>query len=105
IRRAGKAGKMQHTLIAIVAEGKRGRVYLPAEPAHEQLACSVKPTWKPETLLPDNPRDFKTPNYGMKTFGDLFTDRQLLALNTFSDLIHEARTQIENDAIASGASK
>jgi putative DNA methylase len=63
---------------------------------------SAQPTWEPETALPDNPRDFKTPNYGLTTFGDLFTDRQLVALNTFSDLVHEARTQIEQDALTAG---
>ena len=63
-----------------------------------------EPDRKPEALLPDNPRDFKTPNYGLRTFGDLFTDRQLVALNTFSDLVHEARAEIERDALAGGLS-
>ena len=40
----------------------------------------------------------------MTTFGDLFTDRQLVALNTFSDLVHEARAEIERDALAAGLS-
>jgi len=66
---------------------------------HEQMALSANPDWKPEVLLPDNPRDFKTPNYGLKTFGDLFTKRQLVALNTFSELVHEAKEQVESDAL------
>jgi putative DNA methylase len=41
-------------------------------------------------------------DYGLTTFGDLFTDRQLVALNTFSDLVHEARAQIEVDARIAG---
>lgn len=102
IRQAGKAGQMGQTLIAIVAEGKRGRAYVEPLSKHIEIARSAKPEWKPEARLPDNPRDFKTPNYGMETFGDLFTDRQLVALNTFSDLVHEARTQIEADALAAG---
>lgn len=102
IRNAGKLGLMGQTLIAIVAEGKKGRVYLGPSEDHVCIAKSMKPNWKPETLLPDNPRDFKTPNYGLKTFGDLFTDRQLVALNTFSDLINEVRAQIEADALYSG---
>nr|BAH89289.1 conserved hypothetical protein [uncultured bacterium]BAH90242.1 conserved hypothetical protein [uncultured bacterium] len=102
IRQAGKAGKMGQTLIAIVAEGKRGRAYVEPLPEHVEVAQTAKPEWRPEARLPDNPRDFKTPNYGMETFGDLFTDRQLVALNTFSDLVHEARAQVEADALASG---
>ena len=102
IRKAGKAGRMRQTLIAIVAEGKGRRVFLSPSPEHERAARSASPDWKPETLLPDNPRDFKTPNYGLMTFGDLFTSRQLVALNTFSALVHEAQKQVETDALASG---
>ena len=61
-----------------------------------------KPQWKPEALLPHNPRDFKTPLYGLTTFADLFTDRQLVALTTFSDLVGEARERIRLDAVAAG---
>ena len=100
IREAGKAGQIGQKLIAIVAEGKRGRVYVGPHQSHENTAFSAEPKSRPETHLPNNPRDFKTPNYGMKTFGDLFTGRQLVALNTFSDLVHEAREQIEKDAQA-----
>nr|WP_153306274.1 DUF1156 domain-containing protein [Desulfatiglans anilini] len=49
-----------------------------------------------------NPRDFKTPNYGLNTFGDLFAPRQLVALTTFSDLVQEAREKVKADAIAVG---
>lgn len=104
IRESGKADRMGQQLIAIVAEGKRSRVYIAPSEEHEQLALSAKPEWKPELALPDNTRDFRTPNYGMITFGDLFTNRQLLALNTFSDLVDQARQQIEADGLAAGMS-
>ncbi|MCY4332864.1 MAG: DUF1156 domain-containing protein [Cyanobacteria bacterium MAG CAR1_bin_15] len=105
IRKAGKQGKIGQKLIAVVAEGQRKRVYVAPPKEHEQLAFSAKPEWKPEIALPkNNPRDFRTPDYGMTTFGDLFTDRQLVALNTFSDLVHEAREQIEADGLAAGCS-
>ena len=102
IRKAGKAGQMGQTLIAIVAEGNRRRVYVAPSENHGRVARSSEPDRKPEALLPDNPRDFKTPNYGLRTFGDLFTDRQLGALNTFSDLVHEARAEIEREAQSAG---
>lgn len=98
IRKAGKAGKMGQTLIAIVAEGKGRRIFLSPSVEHDRVARSANPEWKPETRLPDNARDFKTPNYGLETFGDLFTDRQLTALNTLSSLIPEVRKEIEADA-------
>ena len=55
-------------------------------------------------ILPYNTRDFKTPNYGMKAFADLFTPRQLVALTTFSDLVGKARELIKQDALAAGVS-
>jgi putative DNA methylase len=102
IRSEGKAGRMGARLMAIVAEGERGRVYLTPTHAHEGAALRARPAWKPEMTLPDNPRDFKTPNYGLTTFGDLFTPRQLVALTTFSDLVGEAMERIRHDAVAAG---
>lgn len=93
---------MGQQLMAIVAEGQNGRVYLAPTPEQEAIANSAQPTWKPDADLPHNPRDFKTPNYGMKKISDLFTPRQLVALTTFSDLVGEAREKATQDAIAAG---
>ena len=98
IRQEGKSGYMGSRLMALVAEGERGRVYLEPTAEMEAIAGQANPDWRPETDLPINPRDFKTPNYGLTTFGDLFTSRQLVALNTFSDLIQEARERVCRDA-------
>ncbi|MFM5063891.1 DUF1156 domain-containing protein [Aeromonas caviae] len=102
IRSEGSAGRMGQRLMAIVAEGKKGRVYL--SPTDEQLAAALqaRPEWSPEMSLPNNPRDFKTPNYGLDKFGDLFTPRQLVALTTFSDLVAEAIARCREDALSAG---
>lgn len=102
IRSEGRAGRMSERLMAVVAEGPSGRAYVGPTDEHLKIAKSAKPEWQPTNPLPDNPRDFKTPNYGMKTFGDLFTPRQLVALTTFSDLVGEARERVLADAIAAG---
>ena len=102
IREEGKAGRMGARLMAIVAEGNRGRVYLTPTTDHEMAARQAYPDWRPDVDLPVNPRDFKTPNYGLTTFSDLFTPRQLVALTTFSDLVTEARARVERDAITAG---
>lgn len=102
VKRNGRAGKMGQTLIAIVAEGNRSRAYIAPTETHETLALAAKPEWKPETSLPNDPRNFWTVDYGLTTFGDLFTHRQLVALSTLSNLVHEARTQIETDARIAG---
>ncbi len=98
IRNEGKAGRMDAQLMAVVAEGDRGRVYLSPTREHESIARKANPEWKPELALPNNPRDFKTPNYGLPTFADLFTDRQLVALTTFSDLVQEAIERVKLDS-------
>ena len=85
IKGESMAGRMGARLMAIVAEGDRGRVYLAPTPEHEEIAQQAKPEWKP-----DQEMNRKTTNlvsgrgYGFFTWADLFTDRQLVALATFS---------------------
>jgi putative DNA methylase len=102
VKSEGRAGRMGARLMAVVAEGKRGRVYLAPTPEHEVAALQAEPEWKPEQDLPDDPRNFWTVQYGLATYGDLFTDRQLVALTTFSDLVGEAMQQARRDAIEAG---
>ncbi|MDU1666525.1 MAG: DUF1156 domain-containing protein, partial [Bradyrhizobium sp.] len=98
------AGRMGARLMAIVAESERGRVYLPPTEEHEIAPSEAKPEWKPDVAMPANPRWFSPPLYGLTTFGDLFTDRQLVALTTFSDLVRQAQEQVFRDALVSGLS-
>ena len=102
IKDEGKAGRMSARLMAIVAEGDRGRVYLAPTPEHEAAAHKAKPEWRPDTPLPADMRSHWTPPYGLTTYGDLFTPRQLVALTAFSDLVHEARERVQRDALAAG---
>ena len=96
------AGRMGARLMAVVAEGARGRVYLAPTEEQESAPLQAKPNWKPDVAMPANPRWFSPPLYGLKTFGDLFTDRQLVALKTFSDLVAEARERVSRDTAAVG---
>ncbi len=102
IKSEGTAGRMGARLMAVVAEGARGRVYLLPTAEHQAIAAQAQPAWKPETSLPDDPRNFWTIPYGLKTYGDLFTPRQLVALTTFSDLVAEAIERCRQDALAAG---
>jgi putative DNA methylase len=104
IKSEGMAGRLGAKLMAIVAEGVRGRVYLSPTAEHEAFARSAEPEWRPEQSLPDDPRSFWTVQYGLTTYGDLFTDRQLVALTTFSDLVSEACDRIRRDALDAGLS-
>ena len=103
IKAESMAGRMGARLMAIVAEGDNGRVYLPPMLDHEVIARQAEPNWKP-----DMPMNRDTSNlvsgrgYGFFTWADLFTPRQLVALTTFSDLVGEAMARAEQDAIAAG---
>ncbi len=99
IKAEGRAGRMGARLMAMVAESERGRVFLPPSPEDEAIASNATPEWKPETPLALEPRALWTPAYGLTTYGDLFTPRQLVALTTFSDLVAEARERIRRDAV------
>ena len=101
IRSEGKAGALGVRMMAIVAEGDRGRVYLPSTPDHVRPSDTAKPGVVPNTPLAGKVA-VNVPGYGINTFADLFTDRQLVALTTFSDLVGEARKRIRADAVAAG---
>lgn len=101
IRSEGSAGRMSARLMAIVAEGVKGKVYLSPTPEQEAISQQAQPTWKPETPLHGKCR-VNVSNYGMDVYGDLFNPRQLLALTTFSDLVAEAIEKCRMDALANG---
>ena len=100
IKAEGKAGGMGARLMAVVAEGDRGRVYLAPTPEQESIAERAEPTWLPDVAISPDRRSMFTPLYGLTHFKHLFTDRQLVALTTFSDLVSEARKRICADAVA-----
>lgn len=102
IKAEGMAGHMGAKLMAIVAEGIRGRVYLAPTLEQDATAHEASPSWKPETDIPPDRRSMFTPLYGLTKFGDLFTPRQLVALTTFSDLVGEAIAKVREDALAAG---
>ena len=104
VKGEGKAGRMGARLMAIVAEGERGRMYLAPTTDHS-AAANIRAPDVPELeqSLPDDPRNFWTVQYGLDRFDKLFTPRQLTALTVFSDLVSEARARVLADAQASDA--
>ncbi|WP_458399563.1 DUF1156 domain-containing protein [Mailhella sp.] len=102
IKREGQNGQIGSRLMAIVAEGTRGRVYLSPDAESAEIAKSAVPVWKPQGLVPSRLTGGTCVPYGLKTWGDLFTPRQLVALTTFSDLVQEAIAKCKADAVAAG---
>ena len=104
IKAEGKAGRMGTRMMVIVAEGERGRVYLPPTEVMEVIARQAKPEWKPDVTISGSTQYLGIKPYGMEQFSQLFTARQLVALTTLSDLALEARERVVHDALAAGLS-
>jgi len=102
IREQGIAGKMGRRLLAIVLESPQGQVFLSPDDESEELENSIEPNWSPDVEINFNPRDIRTQLYGLVKYKDLFSNRQLNALSTFSDCIEEVREKIYNDALKNG---
>jgi len=108
IQTEGKANRLGKRLMAIVAEGKRNRIYLP--PIHDHEIAAVDACKNP--VVQEAKDGFLSPltptramitggvcsAYGLRTYGHLFTPRQLVALTTYSDLVSEAREKVLADA-------
>lgn len=102
IRAEGRDGHMGSHLMAIVGEQKKGRVYLSPNAEHAAAADVPEPEDCPQANLPEKALGFRVQVYGMDMHKKLFTNRQLTALTTFSDLVAEAQEKVRADAIAAG---
>lgn len=99
------AGRLGARLMAIVLEGKRGRVYVSPIDEMVTVAESAAPEWKPDVPCRGTfASNAQGRRYGFNVFGDYFTPRQLSALTVFCDLVGEARVRVRKDAIAAGMS-
>jgi putative DNA methylase len=100
IRTESRSGRLGTALLAVVAESPRGRVYLPANGSYTPIPLDTE--WVPTEPLPDGGLGFRVQNYGLLRWSELFTQRQLLALTTFSKLLVEVRAKVRADAAAHG---
>lgn len=98
VKAEGMASRIRQKLMAVVAEGDRGRLYLAPSAAQEEAARVAVPDDAPTEALPQNPRWLSPPVYGLDNHADLFTPRQLVALTTFAELVQEARKRVLSDS-------
>ena len=102
IRAESRAGRMGAHLIAVVADGGKGRVYVSPNEKHTSVAQVPRPDELPVSELPEKALSFRVQVYGFKQWVDLFTNRQLVALSILSDLVSEVRSKVLEDALAAG---
>ncbi len=99
IREAGRAGQMGSQLLATVCEGSGRRTYHAATEEHELAALTETPGWRPDVSMADNPFSLRPPLYGLETFADLFSCRQLCAMTTFAELARELGQRLDDQAV------
>lgn len=102
IRAEAQAHRMGAHLLAVVGDSKSGRTYVSPDDTHTAAAAVERPSAEGEAQLPVRALGFRVQNYGFHKWFDLFTNRQLVALTTFSDLVGEARQRVLEDALAAG---
>lgn len=102
IKSESLSGRMGVQMMAVVAEGKRGKLYLSPDDVQISTAIVQKPEGYPNGQISGDKRALWTPLYGLTNFSDLFNNRQLTALVTLSTLVAEAQRKVESDAVAAG---
>ncbi|NGZ08748.1 MAG: DUF1156 domain-containing protein [Nitrospira sp. LK70] len=99
IKGEAEAGRMSMRMMVTIAKGERGRVYLPPTEEMENVARKAVPEWKPDVVISGSTQYVGVSPYGIKQLSQLFTDRQLVALNTFSDLLPQIHDRVKRDTL------
>lgn len=97
VRREARAGRMGAQLVATVGEGSRGRVYVEADDQQSMAAILARPADALATSLPDQALGFRVQAYGLTRHEDLFSARQIVALDAFCALMPGVASQLRSD--------
>lgn len=103
IREESKQGRLGVDLTAIVVERPRGRLFLTASDVQKTAAMIEKPDIQLGQLA-YYPGYINPVAYGLEKIEDLFSSRQITAINTFSNLVREMQDIVERDAQEKGLS-
>ncbi|MDB9958357.1 DUF1156 domain-containing protein [Oceanospirillaceae bacterium] len=96
VREHGASQGFNNILLSVVCDTGKRRVFIDPEFV-PNFDVDVSAHWRPEQEMPSNPRYISPPLYGLKKYSDIFTERQLITLATYSDLVLEARKKIVSD--------
>jgi putative DNA methylase len=108
----------QWIAVALSQRGKEGKVYVSAEDVHEAVPSTEEVIARLDHLLkaggqrplneelpPKGTLGFRIHAYGCKSWGDLFSPRQTLALMTFVDVVRQAENEIRARGYSNGLAK
>jgi putative DNA methylase len=102
VKNEAESGRLGNTLVAVIAEGNRQRLYLSPDDKHIEAARSAIRPDIIDLSLPTHPQYVGVRGYGFETFGDLFTPRQIITLACFTDTIEDIRKEILADSLIKG---
>ena len=92
-----RSGNMGEQMTAVVAAGNRKRLFLSATDEHIQAAQDATPDWRPQQAASDSGNVLRPRRYGVTHWHQLFSERQLTTLTTFSDLLSVVRHIMTED--------
>jgi putative DNA methylase len=97
VKAEGLAGRLGVKLTSAIALGPNGRVYLDPTREMEDAASVSPPEHCPSQELSGKSAD-QVPLYGMKSYSDIFTRRQLKMLSTLSGLVSSISEIVQMDS-------
>jgi putative DNA methylase len=98
IKKYGLSGQLGFRMVAVVAETATGRVYRSPRPEEIEAAASViAPDDLPEISLGPPNQYVAPPRYGLTTFLDLYTPRQLTVMAAFADAVSDIYVDAQTD--------
>ncbi len=89
VREQARAGNMVEQMTGVVAEGDRKRLFLSPADEYVGVTAAVEPQWRPSQAMPEQALGFAVQGYGFSKWSELFTNRSLIGMATFSDLLPE----------------
>lgn len=102
IKEQGINNEMGSQLMTIVTEGDQSRNYISPSNFDKSILDEIELSRLPKGELADDTRAIWCKLYGLIDISDLFTDRQLKTLQTFSELIKEVKDLVFNDIKKAG---
>ena len=102
IKAEAQAGRMGQMLYAVAVKRRGGFDFRAPTPEDEEAVRAAevelarkRPLWEAQDVIPTEPfpegNDLRPLHYGMPTWSDMFSSRQLLALGTFAETLRDLR--------------
>ena len=102
IREQSRNNLLGEELMAVVAEGKKGKLYLSPDVEQKMSAITPRVDIFEDEELAYYPGYINPVAYGITKINQMFSNRQLKAISTLSDLIENVHKKVVDDAVAAG---